>query len=357
MAIVEEIIRTERDYIRNLATIDFEMYQPLLLLQNFEGKAIMNPAHLRLCFSDMLEMGKVHPVFLERLENKQTTWTADQTIGDVFLQLSQRFDCYSNYISNYPSAVAIFRKNLCDNPAFWGFVQQFEDKNARKLKLFELLSVPMNRIKTLKTLCSSLVFYTPKKHSDLVILQEAESEFKKLVQLIEDSRTQYRDLAELKKIETQVKNCPILTDRSRAIIAKANVFRVKSTVDKSGAIHTFPEDNKFPHYQKFRLFLFDDALLITKITFEIEPFENLRREVDNFVNTYALSSLRVKNTERQRQFVLYSPKSVYLFEFSTHIEMTDWVEAINKAIQNAPKLFVPNVYVSHSQGLARKTQY
>lgn len=346
MTILEEVIRTERDYIRDLATVNHELHKPLLEVETKDKKSIMNPAHLKLCFSDMLEMGKVHPAFLERLETKQATWAADQTLGDVFIQLSQRFDCYSNYVSNYPSAVAIFRKNLSDNPAFWGFVQQFEDTNPRRLKLFEILTIPLARIESLQTLVSSLAFYTPKKHSDLAILQEAEIVFKKLVKLIEKSRAQYKDLKELKQIETHVRNCPILTDKNRAILAKADVLRVKSVVDKAGAVHTFPEDKKFPHFQKFKLFLFDDALLMTRTTFEIEPFEATRREVDNFINSYALVSLRIKNTGKENQFVLYTPQSVYLFEFASSKEMNDWVDCINTAIQNAPKLFVPNVYVS-----------
>ena len=346
MTILEEIVRTERTFLRQMDTIDRELYTPLYSAASENQKPILNPANLRICFSDLLEVRKVHQVFLERLEHKQLIWSADQTIGDTFLQLAQRFDCYSNYINNYPSTIAIYRKNINDNPAFWAFVEHFDRKNSNRTKFFELLSRPMYRIESLKTLVSSLIFYTPTKHSDHTMLKQCESEFENLSGFIEQSRTQYCHLTELKQLEHQVVECPILTDKKRGIIANADVYRVKGIIDGSGAAHTFPQDRKFPHFQKYKLHLFDDAIMLSRIKYEIQPYDAQTREIENYVNSYALSAIRVKNGQKQSQFLLYSPKSTYLFEFETLEDMAEWVDHINGAIQNAPKLLVPNVYIS-----------
>merc|ERR1712176_66517 len=274
---------------------------------------------------------------------KQSIWSSDQTIGDTFLQLAQRFDCYSNYINNYPSTITIYRKNICENPAFWAFVEHFDRKNSNRTKFFELMSRPMYRIESLRTLVSSLIFYTPDKHSDHKILQQCATEFGNLSEFIQESRTQYNHLTELKQLESRVVDCPILTDKKRGIIAKADVYRVKGIIDESGAPHTFPQDKRFPHFQKYKLHLFDDAIMLSRVTYEIQPYEAQRREIENFVNTYALSAIRVKNAQKQQQFLLYTPGSVYLFEFETLEGMAEWVGHINRAIQNAPKLLVPNV--------------
>ena len=344
--ILEEIVRTERTFLRQMNTIEQEIYTPLYTAARENQNPILNPANLRICFSDLLEVRKVHQVFLDRLEHKQSIWSCDQTVGDTFLQLAQRFDCYSNYINNYPSTITIYRKNVSENPAFWAFVEHFDRQNSNRTKFFELLSRPMYRIKSLRTLINSLIFYTPNKHSDHTILQQCEREFSNLAGFIEQSKTQYRHLTELKQLESHVVDCPILTDKKRGIIAKADVYRVKGIIDESGAAHTFPQDKKFPHYQKYKLHLFDDAIMLSRITYEIQPYDPHTQEVENFVNTYALSAIRVKNAQKQKQFLLYTPKSVYLFEFETIEGMTEWVDHINSAIQNAPKLLVPNVYIS-----------
>ena len=327
-------------------TVEEELYTPLYIAGRENQKPILNPANIRICFADLLEVRKVHQVFLERLEHKQAIWSADQIIGDTFLKLAQRFDCYSNYINNYPSTITIYRKNINENPAFWAFVEHFNRQNSNRTKFFELLSRPMNRIESLKTLVSSLIFYTPDKHTDHTILQQCETEYTKLSEFIEKSRTQYNHLTELKVLESKVIDCPILTDKKRGIIAQAEVYRVKGIIDESGAPHTFPQDKKFPHFQKYKLHLFDDAIMLSRVSYEIQPYDSQKREIENFVNTYALSAIRVKNAKKQQQFLLYTPKSVYLFEFETLEGMAEWVDHINDAIKNAPKLLVPNVYIS-----------
>lgn len=327
-------------------TVEEELYTPLYIAGRENQKPILNPANIRICFADLLEVRKVHQVFLERLEHKQAIWSADQIIGDTFLKLAQRFDCYSNYINNYPSTITIYRKNINENPAFWAFVEHFNRQNSNRTKFFELLSRPMNRIESLKTLVSSLIFYTPDKHTDHTILQQCETEYTKLSEFIEKSRTQYNHLTELKVLESKVIDCPILTDKKRGIIAQAEVYRVKGIIDESGTAHTFPQDKKFPHFQKYKLHLFDDAIMLSRVSYEIQPYDSQKREIENFVNTYALSAIRVKNAKKQQQFLLYTPKSVYLFEFETLEGMAEWVDHINDAIKNAPKLLVPNVYIS-----------
>ena len=288
---------------------------------------------------------QVHKVFLERLTKKQSTWTPDQTLGDTFLLLSERFDTYSNYLDNYPATIAIYRKNLNQNPAFWAFKEHFDGQNSNRTKFFELLVQPLKRIGTLHTLISSLLFYTSPKHSDHALLKQSSAEFSRLRDVISQTQDQYSHLTSLKQLEQEITGCPLLTDTTRGILTQLQVYRVKSVVDDSGKPHTFPPDKEFPYYQKYKLFLLDDSLMVTRVLFEVEPFGEGVRERVSFVSAAALTAVRVRNADHENRFVLYTPQAVYLFECASAEDMRQWAEVVNVAIINAPKLVVPNIYM------------
>ena len=345
LLLLQELVRTERQFYRSLVSIETQLYQPLHEASS-NDKPVLNPAHIRTCFSDLLEIRKVHAVFLERAEKKLSGWTEQQCIGDILLTLARRFDCYSNYVNNYPSVIAIFKKNMNDNPAFWGFVERFTRRHNNKAELFDLISQPMCRIETLKTIVSSLIFFTPNQHPDLQLLKQCDQEYSALCGTIAKSRQQYRDLAQLSSIESRVVNCPLLTDQKRDLLTTVQVYRVKSKVDASGTPHVFGQDARFPHYSKYRLFLFEDSVMITRKSYSVLPYQTSPGEVDTFVGAFALAATRVKLAEGARRFVLYTSGSSFLFECETEARMGEWVEAVNRAIQGAPKLLLPNVYVT-----------
>ena len=349
VCILEEIIRTERTFIASTHVIDTSFYQPLYNCTQ-TNTPILNASQVRICFTDLMAILRVHEVFYQQLTQKQKSWSMDQTYGDVFLNLTQRFDTYSNYLNNYPASIAIYRKNINSNPAFWAFLDNFSRRTSQNL--FELVLEPLTRISVLGTLLKSALFYTTTKHSDYRHLKRALSEFEKLEMFIAQTNTQYTHLSKLKRMEKSIVNCPMLSDTKRRIISELSVYKVKSAVDEEGISHTFKADEKFPYFKKFKLYLFEDSIMLTKISYDLDPYcENVTENI-NFSNAFSLSSVRLRNTDDSKQFILYTPTTVYLFECMTDDDMKDWTDTLNNAILNAPKLLIPNIYTK-SEGAVK----
>ena len=126
-------------------------------------------------------------------------------------------------------------------------------------------------------------------------------------------------------------------------------MRVKCAVDKSGKVHVFERDAQFPFFKQYRLHLLSDCLMISRVSYTALPFSETLTETLTFSETFALSAVRVVNSEHsEKQFVLYTPGSVLVFEFERADQMGEWCDVVNGAIGSAPKLILPNVYVKLS---------
>ena len=279
-------------------------------------------------------------MFYAKLQNKLRAWNAGQGVGDVLTDITSRIDCYTNFINNYPAAIATYEKCLNKNPAFWAFVTKL-NKHAKSLP--ETLLLTFERIERYEVLVKSLFFYTPDTNSDKEVLSEVLERLGELRDYIKVSQTRYEQIRVLQEIERRVINCPALTDSNRNLIKELVVFDVKSEKMRSGEI--IQTEKMFPLLKQYTVFLFNDNIMLTTTQFIVRPFDAVVEEQLHFISGYHLSAVRITTTDHPAQFVLYTPRNIWLLQCEDSVKLRSWINDVNVAIANAPRLIIPNVYV------------
>ncbi|KAI6661568.1 hypothetical protein LOD99_13441 [Oopsacas minuta] len=195
--IAKEIENTEATYVQNLHTLTSFFYRPLLkakLIPQNELKQLFPPQLNALlnCHIELLD--KLH----DRLSNSK--WHG--MIGDLFANLCPGsmsmdfFQMYSGYVLAFPSALAVYDKQIRTNEEFRGFIRAcMESPSCRGLDLCAFLLTPIQRLPRYLLLLKELIKYTDSSHPDSYFANLAADKFKACLVLLNDSIHLVLDIA------------------------------------------------------------------------------------------------------------------------------------------------------------------
>uniref|UniRef100_A0A8C1U4I3 Phosphatidylinositol-3,4,5-trisphosphate-dependent Rac exchange factor 1 n=1 Tax=Cyprinus carpio TaxID=7962 RepID=A0A8C1U4I3_CYPCA len=293
LCVLNEILNTERDYVRNLAFLQSVSRLGSILFSNIES---------------ILE---VHFEFLSTLDaSLQPEPQAHHSLGHVFLKFRDRFSVYGEYCSNHEKALRLLME-LNKIPyvrTFLLHLMLLGGKKSTDVPLEGYLLSPIQRICKYPLLLKELLKRTPKKHSDYPAVEEALQAMKAVCCNINETKRQMEKLEALEILQSRIEGWEgtNLTDICTELLLQGNLLKISAG-----------------NIQERVFFLFDNLLVYCKrksrtksingpqyvfrgrINTEVMEVENVEDgTADYHSNNYTVTSgWKIHNTAKNKWFV------------------------------------------------------
>ncbi|KAG2189135.1 hypothetical protein INT44_004277 [Umbelopsis vinacea] len=197
---VHEIIATEADYVN-----DLKLVYKIFIKEALEWEGL--PKSVRLIFSNVYQIVKLHQGLLEELRKRQSAqYPVVRTITDKYRQVIPMFHIYAAYLVNFESAIEIIRKALESRSDIFGIY--LRERNAlpecRSLPLQAFLLKPVQRITKYPLFFRSLLECRQPgspDHQDIVqLLHEIEA----AIASIQNEQAKHEEYQKLEDLEKRI---------------------------------------------------------------------------------------------------------------------------------------------------------
>lgn len=245
--VVEELVNTETDYVRDLKLILSVFYMPL------KSRGILGNAELQSIFSNLSVLLNVN----EQLERALADMRAkkDDKVGHIFLETADYFKMYTQYCANQENCIRTMDLLEKKNKPFAKFLDECAENPAtRSLSFNAFLIKPIQRICKYPLLLRELLKYTPEEHPDHA---QAKAALEKVQGVVEEVNKKKRDSENLQKIleiQGQISN---ISELGQSLVKPGRQFLREMTCSKISSQGKTQERH---------LFLFSDLLVFASST-------------------------------------------------------------------------------------------
>jgi hypothetical protein len=327
--IANEILETERVYVKNLELMVTLYYLPLKEVANSTSPFI-SLKEVNAIFSNIELILNVNKQLLASLEDRIALhWSKFQKIGDIFLRLAPFLKLYVQYVNNYNVAILTLSDKLKSSPELSEFMTRVNDTPVIKTGLTNIQNfqiLPIQRTPRYELLLKDFVKYTDEDHPDFKSLCEALFKVQDVAKKINESKRLADNLAKIISIQEQIGR-EDLVQPHRRFLAEGSVILQKKSKDKRATISEtlLLSSNEAPGY----IYLFSDLLLLLekkaiqldKQEFKLRrmiPLEEMSVEpLEEFNNSKTLAIISNKGKDKS---VIYYTKE-------------NWFELITKTIR------------------------
>ncbi|XP_033952352.1 epithelial cell-transforming sequence 2 oncogene-like isoform X3 [Pseudochaenichthys georgianus] len=305
-AAARELHHSECLYLGRLGAV-LKVYQEPLAAALNSNRAILSCNDLRTVLSPVAQILELNRVFRVDLEARLQQWGAEQCVGDVLVKLCSKLRVYTNYLNNYTTAIHTIDKCRETKPPFRAFLKRADRTlSTHMLSLQELLLCPLWRIQEYVTLLQALCLHTHTAHPDHTHLCSALNTlvaFREFTQKLK--RNSERD-GLMEQTQQMIQGCPNLSEGNRQLIITQDAALLRSPDEQ------IPDSLRiYEHVSDVGLFLFNDALVLTRRRVHHTPFTLTYQSTHTFLASVALSSLSVREVTHTRYvchaFVLEGP--------------------------------------------------
>ncbi|XP_071320821.1 epithelial cell-transforming sequence 2 oncogene-like isoform X1 [Trachinotus anak] len=301
-----ELHHSECLYLGRLGAV-LKVYQEPLTAALNSNRAILSYADMQIIFSPVTQILELNGVFQVELQTRLQQWGAEQCIGDVFVKLCSSLRVYTNYLNNYTTALCTIDKCRETKPAFRAFLKRTDRTLAtHMLSLQELLLCPVWRTEEYVTLLQALSLHTHPGHPDHTHLSSALKTMLRYREFIlKLKRNSERDRL-MEETQQMIQGCPNLSEGNRQLIITQDAALLRSPDEQiPDSLRTYEQ------VSDVGLFLFNDALVLTRRKVHHTPFTLTHRSTHTFLASVALASLAVREITHSRYvshaFVLEGP--------------------------------------------------
>ena len=142
---IDEIINSEKSYLRQLEIVDEFFMKPLQENGHLDSQIYAS------IFGDLLGIRQVNKELLTAME------ISTDKIGQVFLDLAPYLKFYSTYANDFKTATNLVEEQLNKNKPFRQFMERQESRPEVCKKLNALLITPVQRIPRYKLLLDDII--------------------------------------------------------------------------------------------------------------------------------------------------------------------------------------------------------
>ncbi|XP_037829715.1 epithelial cell-transforming sequence 2 oncogene-like [Kryptolebias marmoratus] len=333
-SVVRELHHSEGLYLRRLSAI-LKVYQEPLTAALNSNRAILSYADVQIIFSQVPVIHQLNSVFQADLQTRLQQWAADQCVGDVFVKLCSKLSVYTNYLNNYTVALRTIDKCREAKPAFRAFLKRADRTlSTHMLSLQELLLCPVWRMQEYVTLLQALSSNTSPDHPDHTHLCTALSTVLRFRQFMQTLKRNSEADRLLEETQQMIQGCPSLKEGNRRLIKTQEAVLLRSPDDQiPDSLRTFEQ------VSDVGLFLFNDALVLTRRTVRHTPFSVSSRSTHTFLASVALSSLSVREITHTRYvshaFVLEGPSRSWVCAADRGDDREDFLSELRSAISSS----------------------
>uniref|UniRef100_A0A8C4SN94 Epithelial cell transforming 2 like n=1 Tax=Erpetoichthys calabaricus TaxID=27687 RepID=A0A8C4SN94_ERPCA len=247
-----ELVQSEKNYVQTLEIVR-DVYAAPLQAALSSNRAILSAANVQIIFTDALAVLEMNRTFLQELKERLNEWTPSQCIGDLFLKFGTGLKTYTNFFNNYPVVLKTIDK-----------------VRARLLLIY-----------------NKIILTTKMK--------------------------QYRDFVQQVSYSDNWRHSPCHPSK------EANRYLIQ-TQDVSQLICPNMDINPslriYEHIRDLRLFLFNDALVITMLSVSHLPFEFASKTTCHFLASVVLHRLIIEDIPDTKYiknaFTLQGPKRQWI---------------------------------------------
>uniref|UniRef100_A0A3Q3FK35 Coiled-coil domain containing 28A n=1 Tax=Labrus bergylta TaxID=56723 RepID=A0A3Q3FK35_9LABR len=285
--------------------------EPLTAALN-SNRAILSFTDIHIVLSPVTHILELSKEFQMDLGARLQQWGAEQCVGDVLVKLCSKLKVYTNYLNNYTTALCTIDKCRETKPPFRAFLKRADRTlAAHMLSLQELLMCPVWRIQEYVTLLQALSVHTPPGHPDHKHLSSALN-----------SMLRFREFIQ--------KN---LNEGNRQLITTQDAALLRSPGEQ------IPDSLRtYEHVSDVGLFLFNDALVLTRRNVHHTPFSLAHQSTHTFLASVALCRLLMcSSVDVSHAFVLEGPCRSWVCASGREEEREHFMSVLRSSIKSALK--------------------
>ncbi|XP_072235402.1 epithelial cell-transforming sequence 2 oncogene-like [Leuresthes tenuis] len=334
--VARELYQSECLYLGRLSAVMKVYHEPLTAALN-SNRAILSYADIQIVFSPVTQILQLNRMFQADLLSRLQQWGAEQCVGDVFAKLCLKLRVYTNYLNNYTTALRTIDKCRETKPAFRAFLKIADRTLAtHMLSLQELLLCPVWRIQEYVTLLQVMSLHTQPDHPDHTHLCCALNTMLQFRQFIQKLKHCSEPDRLIEKTQRKIQGCPSLREGNRQLITTQDAVLLRSPDEQ------IPDSLKtYEQVCDVGLFLFNDALVLTRKNVQHTPFMPSHRSTYTFLASVALTSLTVReimHTQYVRHaFVLEGPCRSWVCSTERGEEIAGFLSVLREAMNSALK--------------------
>uniref|UniRef100_A0A3P8T6Z8 Coiled-coil domain containing 28A n=1 Tax=Amphiprion percula TaxID=161767 RepID=A0A3P8T6Z8_AMPPE len=304
-----------------------QVYQDPLTAALNSNRAILSYTDIQIILSPVGLILELHRVFEADLQVRLQQWGPEQCVGDVFVKFCSRLRVYSNYLNNYTTALCTVDKCRENKPSFRAFLKRADRTLATHMfSLQELLLCPVWRIQEYATLLQALSVHTNPDHPDQPRLCSALSTLLRFKEFIQKVHTEsgamqlhYGD--------------PLSWEGNRQLIISQDAALLQSPDEQiPDCLRTYEQ------VCDVGLFLFNDALVLTRRNLHHTPFRPAHRCTHTFLASVDLGSLDVSpcsSADVSNAFVLQGPCRSWVCATESGEEKQHFLSVLRSAMKSA----------------------
>ncbi|XP_052238389.1 epithelial cell-transforming sequence 2 oncogene-like [Dreissena polymorpha] len=333
--IAMEIVSSEVDYNRALTAVKKVYFKPLNAALR-SNRGIISNQNLQIIFTDILAILENSSELKDNLQSRLLDWDPQQScLGDIFVKFNSHLKVYTNFINNNEVILRCIERSKEQTPAFRAFLARHDrSPETKMLTLQELLLLPGCRINQYVTLLSWFELHTPKSHQDRADLANAIETLTELDRCIRECQVRMERDRELIELQRKILNCPALLEANRYLVKHLDVNQHNPPKKNSD----IPELQFFQTAATYGLFLFNDALVLTRRTSKHFPFSRAIEHNYKFEASISLGRLRIHDMPDSKDltnsFKMENPKQLWYFSTETAEEKHNWVSLVEQSIRS-----------------------
>lgn len=253
--IINEIMATETDYLRDLGVIVGFYMRPLQY--DFDQQVKVTQYDMNAMFKNVESLLTITKRFLAELEAQETKASlSDQMIGDAFLSIYGELRAYVIYSANQVAANETVTRLLKENQEFSKFVDAVKAREeCKKQSLDSFLIKPFQRVCRYPLLLKELLKATPVDWPDHGKIQEAMDKIGIIVKEANSSKQTTDDLMELMDIQQRFVIGP-----GDSVLMQMHKYKL--LVEKHG-LKVLTDGGKKKH-SNCSVFAFDEVVIVAK---------------------------------------------------------------------------------------------
>lgn len=329
--VAREILASESDYRRTLDSLSSVFVIPLKsAIQS--NRPIISAGSIQTIFAIPLQILEIATSMEADLQNKLTQWSPQQCLGDVFIKFAENLKVYVNYCNNYSVILSTIDRCIEQYPGFRSFLRRHNRQpNTKMLTLEEVLLLPTRRIGEYVRLLSWFELHTPGDHADRTDLAHAISLLGDVNEFIDECKLRLEREKELARLQKSIIGCPSLLEANRFLIRQEDVAHLRAPESKVD-----PQLRVYQQIEMLGLFLFNDALVVTRRTTKHFPFERNVEHTYRFLYSLSLSKLKIIDVPDtkyvQSAFRLATASKRFYCQASSGEAKINWIGCLESAI-------------------------
>eukprot|EP01102_Stenamoeba_stenopodia_P003758 TRINITY_DN1390_c0_g1_i1.p1 TRINITY_DN1390_c0_g1~~TRINITY_DN1390_c0_g1_i1.p1 ORF type:complete len:1021 (+),score=227.99 TRINITY_DN1390_c0_g1_i1:133-3195(+) len=318
--VAREILETEKVYVDSLKTVVKLFLRPLKnACRHPDG--LVNEKQCKQIFSNIEVILNYNTKLLVDLEKRVHQWSHQQLLGDIFLMITHFLKTYTEYVTNYDTAIQTLRECRSD-PRFIKFLDEISHHpEVQKQQLSSFLIKPIQRIPRYEMLLNDLVKHTQKDHPDYKNLASAAVRIHEVAVYVEAKKNEAEAVCKVLEVQSRIGGkCPNFVTPTRRFIREGVLMNDKK--------------------KEMMFFLFNDVLVVSKIAGKTKKsglFTRQKAKDDlpyTFHAQYPLVKHRIEIVDKEvSSFALYDieKKDIALRLFASSAEeKTSWINDLSK---------------------------